>query len=73
MMDLMEITNILETMDDELLAANLLRELSEKNSKMKQIHFNRDPQLDHNEWKAQCDEAENEVNEVVKKIENILQ
>lgn len=68
--DLQEIMEILENMEDETLAAQLLSQLNERSSRLGQLVLNTDPNLSHEEWKEQCDQAEDDVNEIIERIKN---
>ncbi len=70
-MDLAKITEILEGLEDEQLAANLLGELNEKMRIMGNLIMNKDPNLDHKVWKEECDMAQKAVADLVKEIENL--
>lgn len=66
-----EILEKLESLEDEELAARLLKEFNEKKKHWGQLLMNLDPNLDHQEWKDQCDEAKKEVDAVVQKIRSL--
>lgn len=63
-----EVMGILERMSDEELAVVLLREFNAKTKALGTLLMNHDPNLDHGNWKAQCDDAKKEVDEIVAKI-----
>ncbi len=64
------ILEILENLADEALSVNLLKEFSEKNKKFGKLLLNQDSTLSHTEWKKMCDEAKNEMNEFLARIES---
>ena len=66
-----QLTQILEDADDQQLAVELLKELNESTRLHGNLLMNKDPNLDHDEWKNKCDEAQQRVLEVVKKIKAI--
>ena len=61
----------LESLADEALATRLLSELNQKSSKLGKLLLNKDESLDHGVWKASCDDAREEVDKLVKEIENL--
>lgn len=63
-----EVLEILENMEDETLAAELLREFNEKTKSLGQLILNKDQNLGHDEWKNLCDVAKKEVDSIVKRI-----
>ena len=58
----------LENMEDEQQAVELLREFNEKSAELKNLLLNKDPSLDHNIWKMECDLANREFGRIIKKI-----
>ena len=63
-----EILDILENIEDEEVAASMLAELNEATRYHGKLIMNRDPQLSHEDWKKQCDEAAKEVKNIVDRI-----
>ena len=63
-----EVMGILEEMADEELAVKLLQEFNAKTKELGTLLMNQDPSLDHGHWKAQCDDAKKEVDEIVAQI-----
>ena len=61
----------LESLEDEELAAQLLKEFNEKTKHWGQLLMNMDPNLDHEVWKEECDQAKKEVDEIVKRIHDL--
>jgi len=68
--DTERILEILENLSDEALSVNLLKEFSEKNKKFGKLLLNQDSTLSHAEWKNMCNEAKNEMDEFLAKIES---
>lgn len=66
--ELQSLLAILEDMEDELLAAQLLKDFNERSKTLGTLILNLDPDLDHNVWKKKCDEAQRSVDEIVEKI-----
>jgi hypothetical protein len=66
-----EITSILEELEDEELAVGLLREFNEKSRALGLLLMNRDPDLEHDEWKKQCDQALLETKAIIKTIREL--
>ena len=71
MIDNSEIEKILEkleSIEDEVLAVELLKEFNACSSELGKLLLNLDKSLTHQEWKKKCDEAQLKLDEVVKKI-----
>ncbi len=66
--DLERLMNVLEEMEDEDLAVLLLSELNRKTAALGKLIRNLDPSLSTVEWKKKCDQAQAEIDEVVRKI-----
>lgn len=62
------ILNILENLEDEELAVKLLREFNRTSSELGKLLLNQDPSLSHAEWKDRCDDAQERLDAIVKKI-----
>ena len=60
--------NKLEDIEDEELAASLLREFNEKSKILGQLLMNLDESLSNEEWKKRCDLAKKELDIVLSKI-----
>ncbi|MCR9203008.1 MAG: hypothetical protein NXH75_00410 [Halobacteriovoraceae bacterium] len=58
----------LESLEDEALAVQLLREFNDSTKELGVLLMNKDQSLDHEEWKKHCDEAKDKVEGIVKKI-----
>jgi dsDNA-specific endonuclease/ATPase MutS2 len=65
-----EVMEILENMEDEALAVELLKQFNEKTKKLGQLITNRYTTLDHANWKVECDDAKKEVDDLIKKIKS---
>ncbi|RLA63566.1 MAG: hypothetical protein DRQ88_01640 [Epsilonproteobacteria bacterium] len=65
-----KILEILETLSDEELSVNLLKEFSDKNKNFGKLLLNRDSNLTHDEWKKRCDEAQKDMDDFLAKIES---
>jgi hypothetical protein len=63
-----ELLSILEDMEDQEEAKNLLGELNQKSKIWGQLFLNIDQNFDHQEWKGRCDRAQEELQEVIQKI-----
>ena len=63
-----EVLAALEEMEDEKLAVELLKEFNEKSADLKTLLLNKDPNLDHNIWKMECDLANRDLGRVIEKI-----
>lgn len=66
--DLDLIQDILENMEDEVLATKLLSSFNAATSRFGKLVRNLDETIPHEEWKKKCDEAQNEINVIVKEI-----
>jgi len=69
--ELDQIMEKLELIEDEQLAVTLLKEFNEKTKLLGQLITNRDPNLSHSEWERLCSDAKKNVDNVVKKIEEV--
>lgn len=69
--DLNEIMEILERLDNEKLAVELLKEFNDKTKAHGQLLLNMNANLTNDEWKDQCDKARKEVESVVSKIKSL--
>lgn len=71
MLDNQEINRLLEILEnceDEDLAVKLLQEFNGASKRLGKLLLNLDKSLAHDEWKRQCDVAQKELDEVVKRI-----
>lgn len=71
MLDNQEINNlleILENLDDEELAVELLKEFNSSSKDLGKLILNLDKDLDHTEWKLQCKIAQKRLDTVVARI-----
>ena len=74
MLDNQEINNILEileNLEDEELAVELLREFNLASKALGKLLLNLDKSLPHEEWKKQCDDAQKRVDAVVSRIHDL--
>ena len=65
-----EILNILEDLEDEVLSAKLLKEFNDCSARLGKLILNTDKKLSHKEWKNLCDQAQKNLNDVVKEIQS---
>jgi len=70
-LNLFDVMNKLENLEDEVLAAKLLGELTKKNKRLGQLLLNTDTSLTHKEWKKLCDEAKIEVDTILAQIQKV--
>ena len=70
--ELCKVMEILENCSDELLAVKLLKEFNDATKKLGKLLMNLDETLDHKTWKLECDQANNEVENIIKKIKNCV-
>ncbi len=61
----------LENLEDEVLAVELLKEFNRKTKRLGELVLNQDAQLSHDEWKNLCDQAQEEVDEIVNRIKSL--
>ncbi len=66
--ELEELMNILENMEDEELAVQLLARLNKASKELGLLVMNTEAAIKHEEWKEQCDRARIEVEKVVAEI-----
>lgn len=62
---------ILENLEDEELAVELLKEFNSASKDLGRLLLNLDKTLGHDEWKRQCDVAQNRLDDVVKRIHDL--
>lgn len=62
---------ILENLDDEELAVELLKEFNSSSKDLGKLLLNLDKTLAHDEWKSQCDVAQKRLDDVVARIHNL--
>lgn len=58
----------LEQLEDQALATSLLKEFNDKSADVGRLLMNLDPQLDHHDWKEQCDRAQKELELLISRI-----
>ena len=68
--ELEQVLTILESMEDELLAAELLKDFNDASREHGQLILNMDQSLSHSEWKKKCDEAKERVDFILEKIKS---
>ncbi|EQC45483.1 hypothetical protein [Bacteriovorax sp. Seq25_V] len=66
-----EVMTILENLDDEVLAVELLKKFNEASKNLGMLVVNKDPRIPHDEWKVLCDEAQKELDDIVLSIKNL--
>jgi hypothetical protein len=66
--ELSEIMEKIESIEDEQAAIDLLKDFNVKTKKLGNLIMNRDVELSHKNWEAQCEEAKKETDLIVKKI-----
>ncbi|MCK5884791.1 MAG: hypothetical protein KAG61_13965 [Bacteriovoracaceae bacterium] len=69
--ELNEVMAILEELEDEVLAVELLKEFNSKTKQLGILLLNQDDSLGHAEWKKLCDDAQLDVNRIVKRIKEL--
>lgn len=68
--EIVELMEILENMADEELSVELLKNFGELSRDWGRLMLNQDPNLTHQEWKLQCDEAKNKLEQLIAKIKD---
>lgn len=63
-----KILSILENLEDEELAVKLLGEFNRTSSELGKLLLNQDQSLGHAEWKERCDDAQERLDAIVKRI-----
>jgi uncharacterized coiled-coil DUF342 family protein len=66
-----ELLKILENMEDEDLAVELLKQLSDLSGLLGRKIVNKDESLKNDVWKKECDEIKVKLDEIVEKIKNL--
>ena len=66
--ELEHLMDILEGLDDQKMATDLLKEFNELSRAHSKLLFNRDPNLDHEEWKKKCDSSKLKLDDLINKI-----
>lgn len=66
--DINQILDILENLEDEVLAVELLAEFNRATTEHGRLLLNLDGTLTHEEWKSLCDLAQKRIEAVIKKI-----
>lgn len=65
------ILEILENLDDEELAVELLKEFNAASKDLGKLMLNLDKSLAHDEWKKSCDMAQSRLNALVSRIHDL--
>ncbi len=65
------VMEILENLEDEVLAVELLKKFNEASKNLGLLVVNKDPRISHAEWKVLCDEAQKELDDIVFAIKNL--
>jgi len=66
--ELEHLMDILEELDDQKMAAGLLKEFNELSKTHSKLLFNQDSSLDHEEWKKKCDSSKLKLDNLINKI-----
>ena len=66
-----KLLEILENLDDEELAVELLKEFNSSSKDLGKLLLNLDNGLDHEEWKLQCELAQKKLDIVIKRIHDL--
>ena len=66
-----KLLEILENLDDEELAVELLKEFNSSSKDLGKLLLNLDKELDHNDWKSQCEKAQKRLDTIVIRIHNL--
>ncbi len=66
--NLEDVMNALESLSDEKLALNLLKEFNDASSKWGKLMMNQDEALEHKVWKQEADQAKEKLDKVLLKI-----
>lgn len=65
------ILEILENLNDEELAVELLKEFNSSSKDLGKLMLNLDKNLDHGEWKKLCEAAQARLDNVLARIHNL--
>lgn len=74
MLDNHEVNQILEkleTLEDEQLAVELLKEFNACSSKLGKLLLNLDKSISHETWKSECDKAQCALDSIVARINGL--
>jgi hypothetical protein len=61
----------LEVLEDEAMAVQLLKEFNDATREHGSLLLNKDQNLDHEQWKSDCDKAGARVQEIINKINEL--
>ena len=62
------VMDALESCEDEVFAAQLLKEFNDRSKKWGRLMLNIEPDLDHSKWKDECDKARQNLDQTIEKI-----
>lgn len=62
------VMDALESCEDEVLAAQLLKEFNDRSKEWGRLMLNFDDELDHATWKDECDRARGNLDQTIEKI-----
>ena len=68
--EITEILDILEQMEDEVTATELLKEFNNATKVHGELILNRNPELTHEDWKRECSRSLIKVNKIIEKIKS---
>ena len=71
MLDNKEINELLENLDNEELAVELLKEFNSSSKDLGKLLLNLDKGLEHNDWKLECEVAQKRLDRVIARIHNL--
>ena len=63
-----DILDVLEKMEDEVMAVSLLKEFNDKTKKLGKLITNKEENVGHAEWKVRCDDLKKEIDDLVLNI-----
>ena len=66
-----ELLEILENLDNEELAVELLKEFNSSSKDLGKLLLNLDKGLEHNDWKLECEVAQKRLDTVIARIHNL--
>lgn len=64
-----EILKILEDMDNQELAVQLLKKLNDTSSELGKLILNQDSNLEHDQWKEECDKLKSKLDVIIEEIQ----
>lgn len=66
--ELDQILSILENLEDQQYATELLMQFNRLTKAHHVLILNQDPDLDHEKWKLKCDQSKKELDQIIDKI-----